>query len=1078
MGNEKTTSVNLGLSIPKINMTTSPYWETYIIDALNKIDTHDHSGSGKGLQITQSSLTITDDFNFNDVSHVDVYSIVFTNPILLSDTPSNASVYFLNGEFYAKDGSGNIIQFTQGGGLNATALGTISGNMSGSGASVTYFDTDKRFIFFATASAPEELAKIRAGVLEIGGTVAGSYSNVISLKSPTLSASYDYTLPNALPANDSFVSIDSSGVWSYVRYTSTNTASTAVQRDASGNFSAGTITASLTGNASTATTAGALTTARTIAGVSFDGSANIDIPHNSTSSLNSGDYRHLTETEKTTFDTVFTVDNAFNIVQKSSAGVITSSQQTEGVKLPMGTTLQRPLIVSADFPVIRYNTTVKELEIWVNGSWKYLPASTAVGYSLDDLVDVITGSPSDGQVLTYNSTSELWEPNTPTSSLAGLADVAITTPDNGAVLVYNDTTSKWEDGEISVESLSNINDTGRVNGSILYWDATTSKYVTINEEMRLGDTISFDGTKWVLDKTRKDFYYRAPIINGGNDIANWGSTWFKASPGKSFGWGSVDNVTIQNLRSETPDMTSATLRVSSNAAPFSGNVVSTGLSPSKTYYITAQMGTNSTIPSSTGSYKSRPCKVVTSSSLYNSAKFIGKAFNVTTSTQYGHNTCKFTYIGGKFFTSSGDTTYQADPVTGVVNLRSHTISSVGFYANAIIPVPSGVYMVGGMGTNYYIGFASDGASAITKLVATYGPTSSTSTASPRLYSIKKVASHYLVTQRLNSASSTTYSSACVLIDSTTGKCWTFPSVRNSDNYYGIDVDVSTLSKGSTMYVAHTFQAGTYNKTIVLNTATFTDSNMSFTEYNVNFAFTTYVTNVLLQEDASDLFVGVRAVVGGTYNSSVITKISKSSLTGSKPYLSITKSSEHRSMINLMQDTDYLYLVESASTDIGIPRGTVTYIKKVRKSDLTVVLSATIAEGSDYSAIFDGFLYFKTDTYEYKVSVTDFSFSRISSVLGTKHGNALDVDTRVSAYGSGSDGYITLNPIDDVNSHFFGAFTTGTLTAETYTTTTGNVTATAGATTSALTANYYADTSSWSAVSDTGGSGTAATIEPY
>jgi hypothetical protein len=56
--------------------------------------------------------------------------------------------------------------------------------------------------------------------------------------------------------------------------TSANTANTVVKRDASGNFAAGTITAGLTGNASTATT---LATARTIAGQSFNGSANISI---------------------------------------------------------------------------------------------------------------------------------------------------------------------------------------------------------------------------------------------------------------------------------------------------------------------------------------------------------------------------------------------------------------------------------------------------------------------------------------------------------------------------------------------------------------------------------------------------------------------------------------------------------------------------------------------------------------------------------------------------------------------------------------------------------------------------------
>ena len=67
--------------------------------------------------------------------------------------------------------------------------------------------------------------------------------------------------------------------------TSANTASAIVARDASGNFSAGTITAALSGNATTsssttgnAATATTLQTARTIGGVSFNGSANISLP--------------------------------------------------------------------------------------------------------------------------------------------------------------------------------------------------------------------------------------------------------------------------------------------------------------------------------------------------------------------------------------------------------------------------------------------------------------------------------------------------------------------------------------------------------------------------------------------------------------------------------------------------------------------------------------------------------------------------------------------------------------------------------------------------------------------------------
>tara|TARA_X000001388_G_scaffold933_2_gene1166 strand:+ start:5806 stop:8364 length:2559 start_codon:yes stop_codon:yes gene_type:complete len=77
--------------------------------------------------------------------------------------------------------------------------------------------------------------------------------------------------------------------------TNANTGSTIVARDSSGNFSAGTITAALTGNVTgnvsgtagsatgNAATATALETARNIGGVSFDGTGNIDLPGVNTS---------------------------------------------------------------------------------------------------------------------------------------------------------------------------------------------------------------------------------------------------------------------------------------------------------------------------------------------------------------------------------------------------------------------------------------------------------------------------------------------------------------------------------------------------------------------------------------------------------------------------------------------------------------------------------------------------------------------------------------------------------------------------------------------------------------------------
>lgn len=86
--------------------------------------------------------------------------------------------------------------------------------------------------------------------------------------------------------------------------TSANTASKVVARDASGNFSAGTITATLTGNASTAT---ALATGRTIAmtgdvtwtSTSFDGSANVTGTATlANSGVTAGTYKSVTVDDK------------------------------------------------------------------------------------------------------------------------------------------------------------------------------------------------------------------------------------------------------------------------------------------------------------------------------------------------------------------------------------------------------------------------------------------------------------------------------------------------------------------------------------------------------------------------------------------------------------------------------------------------------------------------------------------------------------------------------------------------------------------------------------------------------------
>ncbi len=145
-----------------------------------------------------------------------------------------------------------------------------------------------------TVSGDGTMSAAGAFTLSSMGIIPGTYNSI------TLDAKGRATAASLVPAvsADEVTIHDAAGVFSLLScpwadltgipaplsgYTAANTASTVVERDASGNFSAGTITASLTGNASgssgsctgNAGTATALQNARTIDGVSFDGTANV-----------------------------------------------------------------------------------------------------------------------------------------------------------------------------------------------------------------------------------------------------------------------------------------------------------------------------------------------------------------------------------------------------------------------------------------------------------------------------------------------------------------------------------------------------------------------------------------------------------------------------------------------------------------------------------------------------------------------------------------------------------------------------------------------------------------------------------
>jgi hypothetical protein len=156
----------------------------------------------------------------------------------------------------------------------------------------TYFDT-----LYATVSHTQTASTITDFSSSVIGTVLSGYVVVSS----ALVTATD-TITSAINKLQAQITTNLSTLTTHTGLTSTahgavstNTASTIVSRDSSGNFSAGTITAALTGNASTATK---LSTARTLSltgnvtgSATFDGSADSSIITTlATSGVTAGSY--------------------------------------------------------------------------------------------------------------------------------------------------------------------------------------------------------------------------------------------------------------------------------------------------------------------------------------------------------------------------------------------------------------------------------------------------------------------------------------------------------------------------------------------------------------------------------------------------------------------------------------------------------------------------------------------------------------------------------------------------------------------------------------------------------------------
>ena len=249
---------------------------------------------------------------------------------------------------------------------------------------------------------------------------------------------------------------------------------------ATDNVSFGTVTAALTGNASTAT---ALATARTIGGVSFDGTANI-VPTTFAASTFSGD---LNVDSGVLFADVST--NRVGINQTVPDVSLDLGANTDAIHVPSGTTGERPGSPAAGY--FRYNSETGDFEGYTD-AWGAIAGSGGTAPT----IDTMTG---DGSDTTLTLTSAPVNENATVVTIDGVVQHKDTYSVSSNTLTF----STAPPTGTAVECITWTNTA--INSALLMQDADGDTQIQV-EESSDEDKIRFDtaGTeRMVIDNSGK-----------------------------------------------------------------------------------------------------------------------------------------------------------------------------------------------------------------------------------------------------------------------------------------------------------------------------------------------------------------------------------------------------------------------------------------------------------------------------------------------------------------------------------------------------------------------------------------------
>src|SRR5882724_3314957 len=211
---DTTASTYMMFQIPIVSQDPGPQWATDVNACLTIIDAHTHS-PGSGQQITPSGLNINADFDQQNNNLINIKTLRLKDQVsaITGSSPNLGCLYRVGAELFYNDGSGNQVQITTTGSVNAGA-GSITGLPSGTASASFSAGT------FTWASATNQFAVMNGGSFVIRETGTASPKGITLASPHLLAADYQLTMPTGLPGSTSAINVTSGGVMGTITYDS------------------------------------------------------------------------------------------------------------------------------------------------------------------------------------------------------------------------------------------------------------------------------------------------------------------------------------------------------------------------------------------------------------------------------------------------------------------------------------------------------------------------------------------------------------------------------------------------------------------------------------------------------------------------------------------------------------------------------------------------------------------------------------------------------------------------------------------------------------------------------------------